>query len=69
MDTRNTESESRREANETERNTSNTSDAELSIKLVKEIFTNMFKEQEEKQFLHFFIGFRIKTTYPYAYQF
>ena len=55
MDTRNTESESRREANETERNTSNTSDAELSIKLVKEIFTNMFKEQEEKQFLHFLI--------------
>ena len=48
MDTRNTESESRNEANETERNTSNTSDANISIELVKEIFTNMFREQEEK---------------------
>ena len=48
MDTRNTESESRNKANEMEKNTSNTSDASVSIELVKEIFTNMFKEQEEK---------------------
>ena len=31
-----------------EKNTSNASDASVSIELVKEIFTNMFKEQEEK---------------------
>ena len=37
MDTRNTESESRNDANETERNTSNTSDANISIELVKDI--------------------------------
>ena len=30
------------------KNTSCTSDAIVSIELVKEIFTNMFKEQEEK---------------------
>ena len=48
MNTRNTESESRNEANETERKTSNTSDANIFIKLVKEIFKNMFREQEEK---------------------
>ena len=48
MDTRNTESESRNKANEMEKNTSNTSDASISIELVKENFTNMFKEQEEK---------------------
>ena len=30
------------------KNTSNTSDASVSIELVKEIFANMFKEQEEK---------------------
>ena len=29
------------------RNTSNTSDASVSIELVKENFTNMFKVQEE----------------------
>ena len=48
MDTRNTESESRNKANEMEKITSNISDASVSIELVKEIFTNMFKEQEEK---------------------
>ena len=48
MVTRNTESESKNKANEMEKNTSNTSDASVSIELVKEIFTNMFKEQEEK---------------------
>ena len=31
-----------------EKNTSNASDASVSIEFVKEIFTNMFKEQEEK---------------------
>ena len=30
------------------KNTSNTSDASVSTELVKEIFANMFKEQEEK---------------------
>ena len=30
------------------KNTSNTNDASISIELVKEIFTNMFKDQEEK---------------------
>ena len=30
------------------KNTSNTNDASVSIELVKEIFTNMFKDQEEK---------------------
>ena len=40
MDTRNMESESR--WNEMEKNTSNASDASVSIELVKEIFTNMF---------------------------
>ena len=30
------------------KNTSNTNDASVSIELVKEIFANMFKEQEEK---------------------
>ena len=39
---------SRNEANETERNTANTSDANISIELVKEIFTNIFREQEQK---------------------
>ena len=48
MDTRNTESESRYKANEMEKSTSNTSDASVSIEPVKEIFTNTFKEQEEK---------------------
>ena len=48
MDTRITESESRNKANEMEKITSNISDASVSIELVKEIFTNMFKEQEEK---------------------
>ena len=48
MDTRNTESESRNKANEMKKNTSCTSDAIVSIELAKEIFTNMFKEQEEK---------------------
>ena len=50
MDTRNRESESRNKANEMEKSTSNTSDASVSIELVKQIFTNMFKEQEEKLF-------------------
>ena len=45
MDTRITESKSRNKANEMEKITSNISDA---IELVKEIFTNMFKEPEEK---------------------
>ena len=49
MDTRITESESRNKANEMEKITSNISDASVSIELVKEIFTNMFKEQEEKR--------------------
>ena len=48
MDTRITESKSRNKANEIEKITSNISDASVSIELVKEIFTNMFKEQEEK---------------------
>ena len=48
MDTRNRESESRNKANEMEKSTSNTRDASVSIELVKEIFTNLFKEQEEK---------------------
>ena len=48
MDTRITESKSRNKANEMEKITSNISDASVSIELVKEIFTNMFKEQEEK---------------------
>ena len=48
MATRNTESESRNEASEMERNTSNTNGTNISIELAKEIFTNMFKEQEEK---------------------
>ena len=38
MDTRNTESESRNETNETERSSSNTSDAKISLKLVEKIF-------------------------------
>ena len=48
MDTKNTESESRNKANEMEKNTSNASDASVSIEFAKEIFTNMSKEQEEK---------------------
>ena len=48
MDTRNRESESRNKANEMGKSTSNTRDASVSIELVKEIFTNLFKEQEEK---------------------
>ena len=48
MDTRNTKSESRNKENEKEKSTSNTSDTSVSIELAKEIFTNMFKEQEEK---------------------
>ena len=43
MDTRIAESESRNKANEMEKITSNISDASISIELVKEIFTNMFK--------------------------
>ena len=35
MEIRNTESESRNGANETERNTSNTSDANISVEIVK----------------------------------
>ena len=41
-------SESRNKANEMKKNTSNTSDTSVSIELVKELFTKMFKEQEEK---------------------
>lgn len=48
MDSGNTESQSRSKANETERNASNTSDVNISIELVKWIFTYMFKEQEKK---------------------
>ena len=33
-----------------ERSTSNANDASTSTDLIKEIFTNMFKEQEEKLF-------------------
>ena len=45
MDTRNRESESG--WNEMEKNTSNTTDASVSIELVKEIFTNMFKNKKK----------------------
>ena len=48
IDTRNTEGKTRNKANETEKNTSNTSDVSIYIELVNEIFTNMFKEQEEE---------------------
>ena len=48
IDTRNTECKTRNKANETEKNTSNTSDVSIYIELVNEIFTNMFKEQEEE---------------------
>ena len=46
MDTRIKESESRNKANEMEKITSNVSDASVSIELVKQSFTNMFKEQD-----------------------
>ena len=45
--TRNTESESIK-ANETDRNTSNISDASITTEIVKEIFTDMFKEKVQK---------------------
>ena len=45
--TRNTESESVK-ANETDRNTSNISDASITTEIVKEIFTDMFKEKGQK---------------------
>ena len=48
MNNGNTESEFRNKENDTKRNTSNTSGASISKELVKEILTNMFKEQEEK---------------------
>ena len=48
MDNRNTENDSRNEANETDRGTSGTSDANISIELVKETFIIMLREQEEK---------------------
>ena len=48
IDTRNTECKTRNKANETEKNASNTSDVSIYIELVNEIFTNMFKEQEEE---------------------
>ena len=48
IDTRNTECKTRNKANLTEKNTSNTSDVSIYIELVNEIFTNMFKEQEEE---------------------
>ena len=45
--TRNTESESIK-ANETDRNTSKISDASITTEIVKEIFTDMFKEKGQK---------------------
>ena len=45
--TRNTESESIK-ANETDRNTSNISNASTTTEIVKEIFTDMFKEKGQK---------------------
>ena len=48
MNTRNTEKKSINKATETERNTSTTSNTTIFRELVKEIFTNMFTEQEEK---------------------
>ena len=45
--TRNTESESIK-ANETDRNTSNISNASITTEIVKEIFTDMFKEKGQK---------------------
>ena len=44
IDTRNTECKTRNKANETEKNTSNTSDVSIYIELVNEIF----KEQEKE---------------------
>ena len=48
MNTRNIEKKSINKAIETERNTSTTSNTSIFRELVKEIFTNMFTEQEEK---------------------
>ena len=45
---RNTESESKYKANKMKRKTSNASDANISIELFKELFTNMLREQEKK---------------------
>ena len=45
---RNTESESKYDANKMERKTSNASDANISIELFKELFTNILREQEKK---------------------
>ena len=45
--TRNTESESIK-ANETDRNTSKISDASITTEIVKQIFTDMFKEKGQK---------------------
>ena len=50
MDTRNTESESRNETNETERSSSNTSDANISLKLVKKIFYKHVQRTSKKAF-------------------
>ena len=47
-DITNTEPKSRSKPNETERNISNLSDANISLGLFKEILTNIFKEGEEK---------------------
>ena len=47
MDIRNMESESKNISNEMEKNTSNTSDTSVSIELVKEISTNMFKNKNK----------------------
>ena len=47
-DITNTERKSGSKPNETERNISNSSDANISLGLSKEILTNMFKEGEEK---------------------
>ena len=48
MDTTNTKSESINKAIDIKRTTSDTSGASISIELVKEFFTNKYKEQERK---------------------
>ena len=48
MDTTNTKSESINKAIDIKRTTSDTSGASISIELVKELFTNKYKEQEQK---------------------
>ena len=48
MDTTNTKSESINKATDIKRTTSDTSGASISIELVKDFFTNKYKEQEQK---------------------